>query len=204
MEHEISSNQTLKFKTVHRDHSRFLIAYQTPQKWELPFDWLRNKPSSFFFVSFLFVLFLCFLFCLHVFPLFFPQILILSLDFLSPWQQDLSGTQRPLSLCSAPLYSAADAVACLSVLFALFVYIISPLPTLRSFRPSLFSPWAITSFLFGSVCQLSMEDTTSILPRLKRNSNAYGIGALAKSSVKGTGRSAIKPSDDGKGYPEYQ
>ncbi|XP_051728643.1 uncharacterized protein fam131ba isoform X3 [Ctenopharyngodon idella] len=33
--------------------------------------------------------------------------------------------------------------------------------------------------------QLSMEDTTSILPRLKRNSNAYGIGALAKSSLTG-------------------
>ena len=30
-----------------------------------------------------------------------------------------------------------------------------------------------------------MEDTTSILPRLKRNSNAYGIGALAKSSFSG-------------------
>ncbi|XP_028665798.1 protein FAM131B isoform X1 [Erpetoichthys calabaricus] len=30
---------------------------------------------------------------------------------------------------------------------------------------------------------ISMEDTTSILPRLKRNSNAYGIGALAKSSL---------------------
>ncbi|XP_072535676.1 uncharacterized protein fam131bb isoform X4 [Salminus brasiliensis] len=34
--------------------------------------------------------------------------------------------------------------------------------------------------------QLSMEDTTSILPRLKkRNSNAYSIGALAKSSLSG-------------------
>nr|XP_046155721.1 uncharacterized protein LOC123996379 isoform X3 [Oncorhynchus gorbuscha] len=34
--------------------------------------------------------------------------------------------------------------------------------------------------------QLSMEDTTSILPRLKRNnSNNYGIGALAKSSLTG-------------------
>ncbi|XP_066568493.1 protein FAM131B [Amia ocellicauda] len=33
--------------------------------------------------------------------------------------------------------------------------------------------------------QLSMEDTTSILPRLKRNSNTYGIGALAKSSLSG-------------------
>lgn len=33
--------------------------------------------------------------------------------------------------------------------------------------------------------QLSMEDTTSILPKLKRNSNAYGIGALAKSSFSG-------------------
>ncbi|XP_070996045.1 AF4/FMR2 family member lilli-like isoform X1 [Oncorhynchus clarkii lewisi] len=33
--------------------------------------------------------------------------------------------------------------------------------------------------------QLSMEDTSSILPRLKRNSSAYGIGALAKSSLTG-------------------
>ncbi|CAB1321019.1 unnamed protein product [Coregonus sp. 'balchen'] len=32
---------------------------------------------------------------------------------------------------------------------------------------------------------LSMEDTSSILPHLKRNSNAYGIGALAKSSLTG-------------------
>ncbi|KAF6733613.1 Protein FAM131B [Oryzias melastigma] len=33
---------------------------------------------------------------------------------------------------------------------------------------------------------LSMEDTTSILPRLKRKSaNTYGIGALAKSSLSG-------------------
>ncbi|XP_041038391.1 protein FAM131B-like, partial [Carcharodon carcharias] len=30
---------------------------------------------------------------------------------------------------------------------------------------------------------LSMEDTTSMLPSLKRNSNPYGIGALAKSSL---------------------
>ncbi|KTF82159.1 hypothetical protein cypCar_00035574, partial [Cyprinus carpio] len=37
--------------------------------------------------------------------------------------------------------------------------------------------------------QLSMEDTTSILPRLKRNSNTYGIGALAKSSLTGVTRS---------------
>uniref|UniRef100_A0AAZ3REX3 Family with sequence similarity 131 member Bb n=1 Tax=Oncorhynchus tshawytscha TaxID=74940 RepID=A0AAZ3REX3_ONCTS len=37
---------------------------------------------------------------------------------------------------------------------------------------------------------LSMEDTTSILPRLKRNnSNNYGIGALAKSSLTGVNRS---------------
>ncbi|XP_008420907.1 protein FAM131B-like isoform X3 [Poecilia reticulata] len=37
---------------------------------------------------------------------------------------------------------------------------------------------------------LSMEDTTSILPRLKRKSaNAYGIGALAKSSLTGVTRS---------------
>ncbi|XP_006001413.1 protein FAM131B [Latimeria chalumnae] len=36
---------------------------------------------------------------------------------------------------------------------------------------------------------LSMEDTTSILPKLKRNSNAYGIGALAKSSLTGISRS---------------
>lgn len=34
--------------------------------------------------------------------------------------------------------------------------------------------------------QLSMEDTTSILPRLKRKpNNTYGIGALAKSSLSG-------------------
>ncbi|XP_015232359.1 PREDICTED: protein FAM131B-like isoform X6 [Cyprinodon variegatus] len=38
--------------------------------------------------------------------------------------------------------------------------------------------------------QLSMEDTTSILPRLKRKSaNSYGIGALAKSSLTGVTRS---------------
>ncbi|KAM8766946.1 uncharacterized protein AB9X84_006030 isoform 7-T7 [Acanthopagrus schlegelii] len=39
--------------------------------------------------------------------------------------------------------------------------------------------------------QLSMEDTTSILPRLKRkpNPNSYGIGALAKSSLTGVTRS---------------
>ncbi|XP_019110373.1 uncharacterized protein LOC104936378 isoform X2 [Larimichthys crocea] len=37
---------------------------------------------------------------------------------------------------------------------------------------------------------LSMEDTTSILPRLKRKSaNSYGIGALAKSSLTGVSRS---------------
>lgn len=37
---------------------------------------------------------------------------------------------------------------------------------------------------------LSMEDTTSILPRLKRKSaNTYGIGALAKSSLTGVSRS---------------
>ncbi|KAM8766942.1 uncharacterized protein AB9X84_006030 isoform 3-T3 [Acanthopagrus schlegelii] len=38
---------------------------------------------------------------------------------------------------------------------------------------------------------LSMEDTTSILPRLKRkpNPNSYGIGALAKSSLTGVTRS---------------
>ncbi|XP_034001605.1 uncharacterized protein fam131bb isoform X2 [Trematomus bernacchii] len=35
---------------------------------------------------------------------------------------------------------------------------------------------------------LSMEDTTSILPRLKRNSNAYGIGALANASLSGVSR----------------
>ncbi|XP_053307323.1 protein FAM131B isoform X3 [Spea bombifrons] len=48
-----------------------------------------------------------------------------------------------------------------------------------------------------------MEDTTSILPRLKRHSNAYGIGALAKSSVKGISRSmkdhVTKPTALGSG-----
>ncbi|XP_065117464.1 uncharacterized protein fam131bb isoform X2 [Paramisgurnus dabryanus] len=42
-----------------------------------------------------------------------------------------------------------------------------------------------TDFSWDGI-NLSMEDTTSILPRLKkRNSNAYGIGALAKSSLTG-------------------
>ncbi|XP_017328784.1 uncharacterized protein fam131bb isoform X1 [Ictalurus punctatus] len=42
-----------------------------------------------------------------------------------------------------------------------------------------------TDFSWDGINQ-SMEDTTSILPQLKkRNSNAYGIGALAKSSLSG-------------------
>ncbi|XP_072535673.1 uncharacterized protein fam131bb isoform X1 [Salminus brasiliensis] len=42
-----------------------------------------------------------------------------------------------------------------------------------------------TDFSWDGI-NLSMEDTTSILPRLKkRNSNAYSIGALAKSSLSG-------------------
>ncbi|ETE66231.1 hypothetical protein L345_07989, partial [Ophiophagus hannah] len=41
-----------------------------------------------------------------------------------------------------------------------------------------------TDFSWDGI-NLSMEDTTSILPKLKRNSNAYGIGALAKSSLSG-------------------
>uniref|UniRef100_A0A8D2IYU2 Family with sequence similarity 131 member B n=1 Tax=Varanus komodoensis TaxID=61221 RepID=A0A8D2IYU2_VARKO len=52
-------------------------------------------------------------------------------------------------------------------------------------------------------CPLSMEDTTSILPKLKRNSNAYGIGALAKSSFSGISRSmkdhVTKPTAMGQG-----
>uniref|UniRef100_A0A8C3TPC8 Family with sequence similarity 131 member B n=1 Tax=Catharus ustulatus TaxID=91951 RepID=A0A8C3TPC8_CATUS len=51
--------------------------------------------------------------------------------------------------------------------------------------------------------RLSMEDTTSILPKLKRNSNAYGIGALAKSSFSGISRSmkdhVTKPTAMGQG-----
>nr|XP_033779897.1 protein FAM131B isoform X2 [Geotrypetes seraphini] len=51
--------------------------------------------------------------------------------------------------------------------------------------------------------ELSMEDTTSILPRLKRNSNAYGIGALAKSSFSGISRTmkdrVTKPTAMGSG-----
>ncbi|XP_019404044.1 PREDICTED: protein FAM131B isoform X4 [Crocodylus porosus] len=65
-----------------------------------------------------------------------------------------------------------------------------------------------TSSLHGSSIhrpstELSMEDTTSILPRLKRNSNAYGIGALAKSSFSGISRSmkdhVTKPTAMGQG-----
>uniref|UniRef100_A0A2R8MHS6 Family with sequence similarity 131 member B n=1 Tax=Callithrix jacchus TaxID=9483 RepID=A0A2R8MHS6_CALJA len=65
-----------------------------------------------------------------------------------------------------------------------------------------------TSSLHGSSLhrpstELSMEDTTSILPKLKRNSNAYGIGALAKSSFSGISRSmkdhVTKPTAMGQG-----
>ncbi|XP_053156560.1 protein FAM131B isoform X2 [Hemicordylus capensis] len=49
-------------------------------------------------------------------------------------------------------------------------------------RPS--SEQTRTDFSWDGI-NLSMEDTTSILPKLKRNSNAYGIGALAKSSFSG-------------------
>lgn len=57
-------------------------------------------------------------------------------------------------------------------------------------KPSFSSPFLFSVPFFSLEClpsfQLSMEDTTSILPRLKkRNSNAYGIGALAKSSLTG-------------------
>ncbi|XP_063818740.1 protein FAM131B isoform X1 [Pseudophryne corroboree] len=59
-----------------------------------------------------------------------------------------------------------------------------------------------TDFSWDGI-NLSMEDTTSILPRLKRHSNAYGIGALAKSSVKGVSRSmkdkVTKPTALGSG-----
>ncbi|KAG7249547.1 hypothetical protein CRUP_005793, partial [Coryphaenoides rupestris] len=47
--------------------------------------------------------------------------------------------------------------------------------------------------VYENKAELSMEDTTSILPRLKGNSaNSYGIGALAKSSL-GQG-SGVKPT----------
>eukprot|EP00079_Xenopus_tropicalis_P018745 XP_004920928.1 PREDICTED: protein FAM131B-like [Xenopus tropicalis] len=67
-----------------------------------------------------------------------------------------------------------------------------------------FSPLSQTRTEFSwDGINLSMEDTTSILPRLKRHSNAYGIGALAKSSVKGISRSmkdhVTKPTAIGSG-----
>ncbi|KAM9216819.1 protein FAM131B isoform 2-T2 [Dugong dugon] len=59
-----------------------------------------------------------------------------------------------------------------------------------------------TEFSWDAI-NLSMEDTTSILPKLKRNSNAYGIGALAKSSFSGISRSmkdhVTKPTAMGQG-----
>nr|XP_056704561.1 protein FAM131B [Euleptes europaea] len=59
-----------------------------------------------------------------------------------------------------------------------------------------------TDFSWDGI-NLSMEDTTSILPKLKRNSNAYGIGALAKSSFSGMSRSmkdhVTKPTAMGQG-----
>uniref|UniRef100_G3U305 Family with sequence similarity 131 member B n=1 Tax=Loxodonta africana TaxID=9785 RepID=G3U305_LOXAF len=69
-------------------------------------------------------------------------------------------------------------------------------------------PMDSTSSLQGSSLhrpstELSMEDTTSILPKLKRNSKAYGIGALAKSSLSGISRSmkdhVTKPTAMGQG-----
>ncbi|KAH0628536.1 hypothetical protein JD844_009863 [Phrynosoma platyrhinos] len=59
-----------------------------------------------------------------------------------------------------------------------------------------------TDFSWDGI-NLSMEDTTSILPKLKRNSNAYGIGALAKSSFSGISRTmkdhVTKPTAMGQG-----
>ncbi|XP_015727991.1 protein FAM131B isoform X5 [Coturnix japonica] len=65
-------------------------------------------------------------------------------------------------------------------------------------------PGSISATDFTSpTTTLSMEDTTSILPKLKRNSNAYGIGALAKSSFSGISRSmkdhVTKPTAMGQG-----
>ncbi|XP_042628181.1 auxin response factor 19-like isoform X2 [Cyprinus carpio] len=67
-------------------------------------------------------------------------------------------------------------------------------PSPASSKPSISSSFLFSVPFFSLEClpsfQLSMEDTTSILPRLKkRNSNAYGIGALAKSSLTGVTRS---------------
>uniref|UniRef100_A0A665W8C8 Family with sequence similarity 131 member Bb n=1 Tax=Echeneis naucrates TaxID=173247 RepID=A0A665W8C8_ECHNA len=64
--------------------------------------------------------------------------------------------------------------------------------SLSYFLPSLSPPTSLpqhgrSEFSWEGI-NLSMEDTTSILPRLKRNSNAYGIGALAKSSLSGVTR----------------
>ncbi|XP_075321872.1 uncharacterized protein fam131bb isoform X2 [Odontesthes bonariensis] len=57
-----------------------------------------------------------------------------------------------------------------------------------SLPPPIFPPQHGRSEFSWEGINLSMEDTTSILPRLKRNSNAYGIGALAKSSLSGVSR----------------
>lgn len=79
--------------------------------------------------------------------------------------------------------------------FILFYRISNPQPTILFYplttigQSSPFSPLQLFVYLFifspHPFLQLSMEDTTSILPRLKRNSSAYGIGALAKSSLTG-------------------
>lgn len=62
-------------------------------------------------------------------------------------------------------------------------FISTPAPS----KPSISSPFLFSVPFFSLPSfQLSMEDTTSILPRLKKqNPNAYGIGALAKSSLTG-------------------
>uniref|UniRef100_A0A8B9KLN7 Family with sequence similarity 131 member Bb n=1 Tax=Astyanax mexicanus TaxID=7994 RepID=A0A8B9KLN7_ASTMX len=76
---------------------------------------------------------------------------------------------------------------CLLIHVRISFSVISSLHLLPTSLPSgLYRQRPRSDFLVG----LSMEDTTSILPRLKkRNSNAYSIGALAKSSLSGVTRS---------------
>ncbi|XP_051576396.1 uncharacterized protein LOC127453763 isoform X3 [Myxocyprinus asiaticus] len=89
--------------------------------------------------------------------------------------------------CSVTIPLSLSSFLCgrLSCSFLLFPQLcLSPFLSLP-IPPSSLSQHGRTDFSWDGI-NLSMEDTTSILPRLKkRNSNAYGIGALAKSSLTG-------------------
>uniref|UniRef100_A0A3Q4G620 Family with sequence similarity 131 member Bb n=1 Tax=Neolamprologus brichardi TaxID=32507 RepID=A0A3Q4G620_NEOBR len=89
---------------------------------------------------------------------------------------------RPPPTPHSPTPMHANVLSVLSLSYS-FLLLLSP-----SLSPPISLPQHGRSEFSWEGINLSMEDTTSILPRLKRNSNAYGIGALAKSSLSGVTR----------------